>query len=99
MRIVELLPREGCTITAIDNDLNRYFNGESIMLQCTFAGKSYNFICYQEGVQVKNNQVKALYGPAIVCDEGLVGLSEQEAQFIKTCVNENQFDLNQISLK
>jgi hypothetical protein len=96
MRVVEIFPREESTVTAIDHDVQSYFNGKVSILRCSFAGKDYSFVCYEDGIQVKNNEVKALYGPAIVCNAQLKELSEEEAQTVKHYVNNNQFELDNL---
>jgi hypothetical protein len=42
--------------------------------------------------------VKALYGPALVCDPDLKGLSEDEAKLVEQYIKKNEFDLSHISL-
>ncbi|WP_332693046.1 hypothetical protein [Halalkalibacter lacteus] len=98
MRIVEKHPREQCFIAAIEKDIQSYFHGEAKILSCSLGGKKYSFVCHQEGIQVKNNEVKALYGPALVCDTDLQGLSKDEAKLVEQYMKENQFDLTKISL-
>jgi hypothetical protein len=83
MRIVEKHPREQCFIAAIEKDIQSYFQGEAKILSCSLGGKKYGFVCHQEGLQIKNNEVKALYGPALVCDPDLKGLSEDEAKLVE----------------
>ncbi|KHF39874.1 hypothetical protein [Halalkalibacter okhensis] len=99
MRIVELYPKEECSVVSLDSDLQTYFHGEAKVLSLTVQEKKYSFICHQEGVQVKNNEVKALYGPAIVCNESLQSLTEEEASLVQRYMNEYQFDLSNISLQ
>jgi hypothetical protein len=98
MRIVEMHPREESSVIALETDPQTYFHGEAKILSLTLGEKKYSFVCHQDGVQVKNNEVKALYGPAIVCGEALQGLSEQEASLVQRYMNEYQFDLSNISL-
>ncbi|GAE36922.1 hypothetical protein [Halalkalibacter akibai] len=98
MRVVEILPKEECHVTAIEASVQDYFNGDMVVVSCILAGKSYDFVCYEEGLQVKNNQVKAIYGPAIVCNAQLEELSDDEAVLVQNYVNENKFDLNNIHL-
>ncbi|WP_227936298.1 hypothetical protein [Alkalihalobacillus deserti] len=98
MRIVEIDPKANCTVTAIENDVHSYFQDKVCILNCSFKGKNYRFICYEQGIQIKNKEVKALYGPAIICDEHFEGLSENEAQLVQKYVNENQLDLNNLTI-
>lgn len=98
MRIVELNPREDCTVTALADDVHSYFHDTVCMISYSLAGKSYGFVCYENGIQIRNNEVKALYGPAIICDEHFGGLSESEAKLVQSYVNENQFDLRNLTL-
>ncbi|MFC0471432.1 hypothetical protein ACFFHM_13265 [Halalkalibacter kiskunsagensis] len=98
MLIVEKHPKDQCFIAAIDEDVQSYFHGEAQILSCRLGGKKYGFVCHQEGIQVKNNEVKALYGPALVCDTDLQGLSEEEAKLVERYLKENEFDLADISI-
>ncbi|MFC0560004.1 hypothetical protein [Halalkalibacter alkalisediminis] len=98
MRIVEMNPRDNCTVTALENDVQSYFHDEVRRLSYSLAGRNYGFVCYEKGIQIKNNEVKALYGPAIICDEQFEGLSESEAKLIQRYVNDYQFDLNNLKI-
>ncbi|GAE25127.1 hypothetical protein JCM9140_1100 [Halalkalibacter wakoensis JCM 9140] len=98
MRIVEIYPREDSFITALHVEPQAYFKGEAHVLSLILENKRFGFVCHEEGVQIKNNKVKALYGPAIVCGEELQELSNEEATFVQSYINNNQFDLSHFDL-
>ncbi|MDT8859896.1 hypothetical protein N0O92_06595 [Alkalihalobacillus sp. MEB130] len=98
MRIVEMFPREESTVTFLETDLQSYFQGEEKILQFSLGDKKYSFLCHQDGVQTRNSEVKALYGPVVVCSEQLQGLSEEEANLVMRYMNNNEFELSNITL-